>query len=90
MKKKKWDVPFWLLFVGNHKNRDNHTIPAPAFQGADLYKIHKTILGNLPIEIVFTMYISPDNIQISFFNWIVLFLPSFFSLEESQCETVAF
>ena len=64
--------PILAVFVGNHKNCDNHTIPDPGFQGGVLYKIHKTILGNLPMDIGFKTAILSHNIQICFFGWIVL------------------
>lgn len=41
-------------------------------QGVDLYKIHKTILYNLPIAIVFSMLFPVELLQICFVDKTIL------------------
>ena len=61
-----------MVFVGNHKNRDNDTIFPLGLQGGVLYKINKSFLYILPIEIDYGAAASMQNGQISFFDCIVL------------------
>ena len=79
-----------MFFVGNHKNRDNDTIFPWGLQGGVLYKINKSILYILPVEIDCDVAISMQNRQISFFDCIVLCLTAPFRSNQLCGETVAF